>query len=736
MKKLFYTLTFLMLPGLPLCAQTGAPDTGAPTSLPTGGPRAALKGSYRLGPQDVLAVVVDKHPEFSNARLIVPPDGRIALPAAGSLRVNGMTAAQVERLITQRLQGRLRDPHVTVTIVQLRDASLGYVSVVGDVVKPGFVAIREGWRLSEIVAAVGGVQGRMDETRTTLARRGVPAMTVSLHAAISYPLSRANVRLRADDVVSVIRQEPARIAVNGDVGKPSVYELRAAPRLLDALVAAGGLRQRADASKAYILRGGKRIDVNLVDALELRNPLANVALRSGDFLTIEAVLPASVAVNGDVNKSGVYELRDTPRLLDAIVAAGGLRQRADMTSAFLLRRGKRIDLNLENAIEQKDEAANIALQAGDFLTVSATPPVTVSVDGFVRNPGNFSFPKSARVIQAIAQAGGLTTTPDNIVTTVRRGGQIIKVDLQRALLTDDPSADIPLQIGDTLLLSEPQVIRVQLTGAVAKPGALRLPLESRVLDALAQGGGLRVPSKAARISILRKREGGEQTLLNIDAVALNDLRDVSQNALLKDGDLVNVAEASAQSVFVSGQVQKPGSYPLEAGTGLPELITLAGGPTAQASLTRVTVRRGDKTFTVDAFAALRQGGKLDFPLQNDDFVVVQPNPNRVLMTGAVAGPGVLVIPENGTLTLAEAIAISGGVKAGAKINQVAVVRKGADGQAVARIVSLAQIGKGDFAGNVTLQSGDIVVVPEGTGKGISPLAIISSALSVGRAFGF
>jgi len=71
---------------------------------------ARAADGYVLAPGDVLAIVVQRHPEMSLASVTVPPDGIIQVPVAGAITAAGMTAAELAEAVTTRLRARLREP--------------------------------------------------------------------------------------------------------------------------------------------------------------------------------------------------------------------------------------------------------------------------------------------------------------------------------------------------------------------------------------------------------------------------------------------------------------------------------------------------------------------------------------------------------------------------------------------------------------------------------------------------
>jgi protein involved in polysaccharide export with SLBB domain len=356
----------------------------------------------------------------------------------------------------------------------------------------------------------------------------------------------------------------------------------------------------------------------------------------------------------------------------------------------------------------------VALAPNDFLSFETVPPVTVFVNGFVTAPGAKLMPSGSRVLQAVAQSGGLTVPLEQVVATIRRGDTVIPINLERAIIGNDSAADVALKTGDVLLLSEPQIIRVEVVGPVGKPGTFRLPPTATLFDALTQAGGLTPPVETVRINVMRRTADGGQVALKTDPKGLVQLRDASQNIRLRDGDIVAISEIQALNVYVSGETAAQGPIQIREQDGLAEVLARAGGPTKNAALTRVTVRRGDQTYQVDVSGAFREGAAPpNFTLRDGDFVVVPRNAARILVMGSVRVPGYLSIPEGGKLTVLEALTEAGGTVETARIKEVALLRRTDKGEVQRTVVPLDKIGQGRLkAGDTTLQPGDIVFVPQ------------------------
>ncbi len=135
----------------------------------------------------------------------------------------------------------------------------------------------------------------------------------------------------------------------------------------------------------------------------------------------------------------------------------------------------------------------------------------------------------------------------------------------------------------TQYLAEPQVDvsvlqyrgrRAFAVGEFQKPGPQAISdVPLRVTDLVTKSGGL--TEKADQREAVLTRDGVAR---RIDLYALYHEGDLTQNLLLRDGDILNVPEQRYNKVFVLGEVVKPQSLPLPYGEyTLSEALSDAGG---------------------------------------------------------------------------------------------------------------------------------------------------------------
>jgi polysaccharide biosynthesis/export protein VpsN len=144
-----------------LSAQTPSASPVAPSSA------IDISGSYKLSPADAIDVQVFGEAELSK-EYTISENGTISFPLLGTLKIAGLKAAQIERLITKKLQkGFLLNPRVNVTIRGYRPF---FVS--GQVEAPGSFKFEPGLTIRKAITMAGGFTERASKSKITIVSEG------------------------------------------------------------------------------------------------------------------------------------------------------------------------------------------------------------------------------------------------------------------------------------------------------------------------------------------------------------------------------------------------------------------------------------------------------------------------------------------------------------------------------------------------------------------------------------
>ena len=178
---------------------------------------------------------------------------------------------------------------------------------------------------------------------------------------------------------------------------PGKYPLTGKTTILDLIVSAGGAISGKDTGNAdlrmvEVVRKGKRVTVNLYNAMFRAEVTQNVIIDDADIVTVPE-LPfygERVYVFGEVNRQGIYRLKDSNDLLAAIANAGSttlisVKSDVKIIREYKERGGKPIILsaNLDEILKRGDLAQNITLKDGDVVYVPRT--IIGDINEFVAN---------------------------------------------------------------------------------------------------------------------------------------------------------------------------------------------------------------------------------------------------------------------------------------------------------------------------------------------------------------
>lgn len=216
---------------------------------------------------------------------------------------------------------------------------------------------------------------------------------------------------------------------------------------------------------------------------------------------------------------------------------------------------------------------------------------------------------------------------------------------------------------------------------------------------------------------------------------------------------VLVKEYRHQRVVVSGAVAKPGAYEIIGPRTLLEILGQAGGLNEKASDVIHVIRSqsaperskalkvaskdsfapGATTIVIDLRRLLGDGSmQLNLPIKNGD-VIYAPFVENAYVLGAVRKPGNVPVKEK--LTIAQAIALSGGLDPVLASNKVTVVRFDDNGQRIDLKYNLKEVIQEGGMEPVVKQN-DIIFVEEGglrralyDFKSLSPIGQLSVPLA-------
>ena len=289
----------------------------------------------RIGPLDMVQVVVWEHPELTSpmgqyqpAGQRVTTDGTLFYPYAGVIQAAGLTAQELRTEITKRLSDKiLNDPQVDVRVTGYNSLK-AFVS--GAVNKPGYIAFNElPMTIPAAIAGVGGFAEEADPAGMQL-RRGDKVYNINYLDAFKANLPLDKILLKPDDQIFIPAltetQKENRVYVMGEVARTGAVNVNQGKlSLVEALAAAGGLNTGSASSRLiYVIRNtsDKQIDVYHLNA---KNAMAlamaeRFNLNSRDVVYVDAsdlatwnrimnlIVPSSAFINNGASAVRNIEL--------------------------------------------------------------------------------------------------------------------------------------------------------------------------------------------------------------------------------------------------------------------------------------------------------------------------------------------------------------------------------------------------------------------------------------------
>jgi polysaccharide export outer membrane protein len=172
-----------------------------------------------------------------------------------------------------------------------------------------------------------------------------------------------------------------------------------------------------------------------------------------------------------------------------------------------------------------------------------------------------------------------------------------------------------------------------------------------------------------------------------------------------------------QRVSILGAVGRPGQYEIVGPTSLLQIISQAGGMTAEASSELFVYRDGEngqKTQIVVNLRDMTLNGQYDLNIgvQPKDVIFIPVDQTlTVFVYGEVRNPGALQYKASKKITLLQAIAQAGGTTEWASRSKITITRKNLKtGKEIKIPVNLKSIIKNKRA-DIILEDGDVVIVP-------------------------
>jgi polysaccharide export outer membrane protein len=246
--------------------QPGATQVQAqPQTSPA--PAAPVDSSYVLGAGDVVEVGLVGRSDFTS-RVRVSTDGTLLLPLIGHVKATDRTVIDLADDIRQALikGGFYADPVVRAEVVGI---SSRYVTVLGNVGSPGLLPLDRNYRLSEILAKVGGHSGS-GGGYVLLTRAGAPKAERYSIDKLAAGSGDDDPIVKAGDKIFIPSTENEVFYISGEVKSPGAFLVTERMTVRQAIARGGGVTENGSENKVTLVRDGKPVKkVSLEDPVRI-----------------------------------------------------------------------------------------------------------------------------------------------------------------------------------------------------------------------------------------------------------------------------------------------------------------------------------------------------------------------------------------------------------------------------------------------------------------------------------
>lgn len=244
-------------------------------------PAKATAADYLIGQGDVLEIAVWGVAEMSRS-VVVRPDGKITLPGIGDVLAAQTTPAQLSRQLSTAMKPYIKEPIVTVSVVEIRNNRVyitgGNLSRVVDMAKAT--------TLLKLLSQLGDLS-TVDLRQAYLSRKGEKIFSDFYALYYQGNLSQ-DLPIKAEDILFMPSNVHNQIYVLGAVKAPQKILYYEGMRVLDAILAAGSFTEFAKDNAVYLIsKDQPKVKLNLEDVRRGKDLKDNVALKPGDYVIVE-----------------------------------------------------------------------------------------------------------------------------------------------------------------------------------------------------------------------------------------------------------------------------------------------------------------------------------------------------------------------------------------------------------------------------------------------------------------
>lgn len=561
-----------------------------------------------------------------------------------------------------------------ITILRTSDTRTDFVQLRGaGTLVPGEYQYVKGMRLSDLIAAAGGLASDAYLPRADLRRTGADSRDVLFIVDLRRVLARDPEHDRDVQPLDVLHVQTidqiegaeGSVTLQGYAKEPGRVGLTVGMRLSDLLFGRAGLQDPAFSRNTYLPRaeiarvsnGSAGREIIAIDLRRLLagDSAADPVLSNDDIVTVFdrrviAVGDRTVTLSGHAKRPGRHPLADGMRVSDLLLTVGGYADPVFVRDAYLARGDILRVVSRETSVERElvrfdlgallrgDLTQNPLLQADDEVRVykaaDFSEPARVEIAGAVHKPSEHPLAVNMTLEDLLLMGGGLRDladpeTADLFRTTVGPDGRVAIEHSEISLR----EKGLALRHRDRILIrvraGYQPARQVEIGGLVQSPGRYSVPATARIADLVRLAGGL--AEGAFREGAEFRRGGPNGTRIVFDLARALERPEAPDNLVLQEGDVLTIPGVSTTVVVTDGTASLVMAW--VAGKGVDYYVAAVGGLPRGVSMSDVRVRQPNGRYAAGRFLRgpeVRPGSTIEVPHPEQ--------PSATTTSTAVQGP--------------------------------------------------------------------------------------------------
>ncbi|MEZ9327711.1 SLBB domain-containing protein [Vibrio breoganii] len=326
----------------------------------------------------------------------------------------------------------------------------------------------------------------------------------------------------------------------------------------------------------------------------------------------------------------------------------------------------------------KDALSKVFRDLSNASIYVAERQILLSIQGYVRSPGEYTLPESSTVQMALYAAGGIRPGAQLNKLHIKRGSETKEFNYKKFLDSGDDSTLPKLKSLDTIFVPASPMVgnieqefdaaklansgdsgdsrkAIKVFGEVNAPGSFSFKTDTDLVDIIMRSGGV---TRYASVEQIRVISDNSPTTFNLKRYL--DSGDDSMLPKLNPGSIVFVPKMEEEiksgdnMVYVMGEVAAPGAFESKPGATFMDILANAGGPTRFAESRQIRLIKANGRvirFDLTAFTegiggvrppAIENGDAIFVPEKTDmnekSWLKVSPD-RAVNIIGEVVRPG-------------------------------------------------------------------------------------------------